>query len=149
MTSVLLSLWQTLTRGKRKLMFAMRQRTNNFIKAKDFLVQLVPLYYELVQALPDADRNTQLDLVCDTPNGIINVEVQVDPQNYWDIRILAHVSGLFHGQFPKGFAWLQLETGLTNVKVKRVIGVSLFEKPPVEPGNVQAILPWYSGGMGG
>lgn len=137
-------LMQDIDKGKKKV--DVRDETTNvqLHQAKNFLVQLAPLYYELVQALPDADRNTQLDLVCDTPNGIINVEMQVDPQNFWDIRILSHVCGLFHRQFPKGFAWSQLETGLTNTKVKRVIGVSLFEKAPVTPSSVQAILPWYS-----
>lgn len=137
-------LMKDIDRGKQKI--DVRHETTNIQlhQAKDFLVRLAPLYYELVQALPDADRNTQLDLICDTPSGIINVEMQVDPQNFWDIRILAHVCGLFHRQFPKGFAWSQLETGLTNTRVKRVIGVSLFEKAPVAPSSVQTILPWYS-----
>lgn len=109
-----------------------------------FLNELSPLYHELVQAIPDRERNTQLDLVCETDTGLINVEVQVEPQDFWDVRILDHACGLFHRQFAKGFQWSQLETDndIRN-KVKRVIGVSIFEKPPVSPASVHALLPWY------
>jgi hypothetical protein len=111
----------------------------------DFLTRLAPLYHELVQAIPAGERNTQLDLVCQTATGIVNVEVQVDPQDFWDIRILDHACGLFHRQFSKGFRWSQLmEDADISRKVRRVIGVSILEKPPVSPESVHALLPWYN-----
>lgn len=109
-----------------------------------FLNELSPLYHELLQAIPDRERNTQLDLVCETDTGLVNVEVQVEPQDFWDIRILDHACGLFHRQFAKGFQWSQLESDRDiHNKVKRVIGVSIFEKPPVSPESVHSLLPWY------
>lgn len=114
-------------------------------KLQQFIKDLSAQYFELLHAFPSLERNTQLDLVCQTDTGIINVEVQVDPQDFWDIRILSHVCGLFNRQFPKGFEWSKLETDPRIIsKVRRAIGVSIFEKPPVNPENVQAYLPWYN-----
>lgn len=110
-----------------------------------FLQELSPLYHELLQAIPDVERNTQLDLVCETDTGLVNVEIQVEPQDFWDIRILDHACGLFHRQFPRGFQWSDLSSDVDiRHKVKRVIGVSIFEKPPVSPESVHALLPWYT-----
>jgi hypothetical protein len=111
----------------------------------EFLTKLVPLYTDLVDAFPEAERSTPLDIVCKTRHGLINLEVQVQSQNYWDIRILHHVCGLFHRQFVKGFQWtdLQSEDNIGS-KVKRVIGVSILQNAPVDPQTVTKLLPWYS-----
>jgi len=70
--------------------------------------------------------------------------VQVAPQDFWDIRILAHACGLFQRQFPRGFEWSRLANDhRVALEVKRVIGVSIFEKPPATPESVHAIFPWY------
>ena len=53
-------------------------------KALAFMYQLAPLYTELSTALPSAERQTQLDIVCETSYGLVTVEMQVSPQNYWD-----------------------------------------------------------------
>ena len=114
-------------------------------KLQKFIKELSAQYFELLHAFPKLERNTQLDLVCQTDTGIINVEVQVDPQDFWDIRILSHVCGLFNRQFPKGFEWSKLESDPRIIsKVRRAVGVSILEKPPVNPENVQAYLPWYN-----
>lgn len=114
-------------------------------KLQQFIKELSSQYFELLHAFPSLERNTQLDLVCQTDTGIINVEVQVDPQDFWDIRILSHVCGLFNRQFPKGFEWSKLEEDPRGIsKVRRAIGVSIFEKPPINPENIQEFLPWYN-----
>ncbi|WP_085783728.1 Rpn family recombination-promoting nuclease/putative transposase [Candidatus Nucleicultrix amoebiphila] len=120
-------------------------RTNRSMgKMREFLKQLAPIYYHLVASLPAEERNTQLDLICKTRFGLINVEVQVEPQNFWDIRILDHVCGLFHRQFPKGFKWSELKTDVDLAdKVRKVVGISLFEKPPKVPHHLHQLLPWY------
>lgn len=107
-------------------------------KLQQFIKELSSQFSELLYAFPNLERNTQLDLVCQTDTGIINVEVQVDPQDFWDIRILSHVCGLSNRQFPRGFEWSKLEGDPQIIsKVRRAIGVSIFEKPPVNPENVQ------------
>ncbi|ARN85359.1 Rpn family recombination-promoting nuclease/putative transposase [Candidatus Nucleicultrix amoebiphila] len=120
-------------------------RTNRSMgKMREFLKQLAPIYYHLVASLPAEERNTQLDLICKTRFGLINVEVQVEPQNFWDIRILDHVCGLFHRQFPKGFKWSELKTDVDLAdKVRKVVGISLFENPPKVPHHLHQLLPWY------
>jgi hypothetical protein len=93
-------------------------------KLQQFIKDLSSQYFELLHAFPSLERNTQLDIVCRTDTGIINVEVQVDPQDFWDIRILSHVCGLFNRQFPKGFEWSKLEEDTTIIsKIRRAIGV--------------------------
>ena len=109
-----------------------------------FLRDLSLGYQQLLRAIPSAERNTQLDIICQTEDGLINIEVQVEPQNFWDIRILSHVCGLFHKQFPRSFAWSQLQNDphVSN-KVRRAIGVSIFEKAPVHQSDVRDMLHWY------
>ncbi len=138
------ALMEDIAKGEKEIEVRNKKTNYPLKQYARFLNELSPLYHELVQAIPDRERNTQLDLVCETDTGLINVEVQVEPQDFWDIRILDHACGLFHRQFAKGFQWSQLESesDIRN-KVKRVIGVSIFEKPPVSPESVHALLPWY------
>ena len=116
------------------------------VRALDFVKSLAPKYYQLTQAVPDAERNTQLDIVCKTNNELINIDIQLQPQNYWDIRILDHICGLFHRQFGRGFRWSELENGFIgwDIKVRRSIGISILEQAPTHPENVTRILPWYN-----
>ena len=109
-----------------------------------FVGELALHYHQLLHAIPGAERNTQLDVVCETKDGLFNIEVQVEPQNFWDIRILSHVCGLFQRQFPRSFGWSELENdpGISK-KVRRAVGVSIFEKAPVHQSDVHELLPWY------
>ena len=109
-----------------------------------FWVELARHYDQLLLAFPDPERNTQLDLVCKTEDGLINVEVQVEPQDFWDIRILAHVCGLFERQFPRSFKWNQLvsDPGISH-KVKRAVGISIFEAAPKGNRDLRERLHWY------
>ena len=101
-------------------------------------------YHQLLYVIPGAERNTQLDVVCETKDGLVNIEVQVEPQNFWDIRILSHVCGLFQRQFPRSFRWSELDNDpAISKKVRRAIGVSIFEKAPVHQSHVHERLPWY------
>lgn len=137
-------LMDDLAKGEKEIEVRNKKTNYPLKRYANFLNELSPLYHELVQAIPDRERNTQLDLVCETDTGLINVELQVEPQDFWDIRILDHACGLFNRQFAKGFQWSQLESDSDiKSKVKRVIGVSIFEKPPVSPESVHALLPWY------
>ena len=95
--------------------------------------------------IPGTERNTQIDVVCETKDGLVNIEVQVEPQNFWDIRILSHVCGLFQRQFPRSFGWSELENDPDiSKKVRRAIGVSIFEKAPVHQSGVHELLHWYN-----
>ena len=110
-----------------------------------FVGDLALHYHQLLYAIPGAERNTQLDVVCETKDGIVNIEVQVEPQNFWDIRILSHVCGLFQRQFPRSFGWSELEDDPEiSKKVRRAIGVSIFEKAPVHQSGVHERLHWYN-----
>ena len=113
-------------------------------RALQFMQDLAPLHAQLSAMIPSPERQTSLDIVCRSSYGLINVEMQVEPQNYYDLRILDHVCGLFHRQFGRGFRWKELENN-DNIseKISRVVGISLFEKPPKYPETVQALLPWY------
>jgi hypothetical protein len=53
--------------------------------------------------------NRAIALFIDEKTHHFFLKVQVEPQNYWDIRILSHVCTLFGRQFIKGFSWKQLE----------------------------------------
>ena len=109
-----------------------------------FVGELALHYHQLLHALPGAERNTQLDVACETKDEVVNFEVQVEPQNFWDIRILSHVCGLFHRQFPRSFGWRELENDREiSKKVRRAIGVSIFEKAPVHQSGVHELLHWY------
>ena len=109
-----------------------------------FVGEIALHYHQLLNAIPRAERNTQLDVVCETKDGLVNIEVQVEPQNFWDIRILSHVCGLFQRQFPRSFRWSELENDPDiSKKVRRAIGVSIFEKAPVHQSDVNKRLPWY------
>ncbi len=111
---------------------------------ENFVGELALHYHQLLHALPAAERNTQLDVACETNDEVVNFEIQVEPQNYWDIRILSHVCGLFHRQFPRSFGWKQLENDRNiSKKVRRAIGVSIFEKAPVHQSGVHELLHWY------
>ncbi|RZI45230.1 hypothetical protein [Candidatus Finniella inopinata] len=120
-------------------------KTNRSLPSLEkFLGELALHYRQLLHAIPQAERNTQLDLVCETQDGLVNIEVQVEPQNFWDIRILSHVCGLFQKQFPRSFGWSELEKDPDiSKKVRRAIGVSIFEKAPVHQSGVHDLLPWY------
>jgi len=125
------------------------QITNNITKRslprlQAFVGDLALHYHQLLNAIPGAERNTQLDVVCETKDELVNIEVQVEPQNFWDIRILSHVCGLFQRQFPRSFRWSELENDPDiSKKVRRAIGVSIFEKAPVHQRHVHERLPWY------
>ena len=125
------------------------QITNNITKRslprlEAFVGDLALHYHQLLNAIPGAERNTQLDIVCETKDELVNIEVQVEPQNFWDIRILSHVCGLFQRQFPRSFRWSELENDpAISKKVRRAIGVSIFEKAPVHQSHVHERLPWY------
>jgi hypothetical protein len=109
------------------------------------LGELALHYHQLLYAIPRAERNTQLDVVCETEDGVVNVEVQVEPQNFLDIRILSHVCGLFQRQFPRSFAWSELENDPDiSKRVRRAIGVSIFGKAPVHESDVRERLHWYN-----
>lgn len=121
-----------------------RQHQDLLHQALGFIRKLAPYYHDLSAAIPSAERQTRLDVVCKSSYGLINVEIQIAPQDYWDLRILDHVCGLFHRQFSRGFKWEEFETNAkVSEKIMRVVGVSLFVKPPIYPENVEALLPWY------
>ena len=52
--------------------------------------------------------------------------------------------GLFQRQFPRSFGWSELENDpdISN-KVRRAIGVRIFEKAPVHQSDVHELLHWY------
>jgi mRNA-degrading endonuclease HigB of HigAB toxin-antitoxin module len=51
---------------------------------------------------------------------------------------------LFQRQFPRSFRWSELENDPDiSKKVRRAIGVSIFEKAPVHQSHVNEHLPWY------
>ncbi len=109
-----------------------------------FWVQLARHYDQLLLAFPDPERNTQLNLICETEDGLVNVELQVEPQDFWDIRILAHVCGLFERQFPRSFKWNQLTRDPDiSKKVKRAVGISIFETAPKGNSALHERLHWY------
>ena len=125
---------------------ALRERQNQDLlqKALSFTHKIAPYYQDLMAAIPSVERQTRLDVVCKSSYGLINVEIQIAPQDYWDLRILDHVCGLFHRQFSRGFRWKEFEENVAvSEKIMRVAGVSLFVKPPIAPENVEALLPWY------
>ncbi len=94
--------------------------------------------------IPGTERNTQLDVVCETKDGLVNIEVQVEPHSFWDIRILSHVCGLFQWQFPRSFGWSELENDPDiSKKVRHTIGVGIFEKTPTHQSDVHELLHWY------
>jgi len=115
------------------------QKKSQLVELHKLIIALSDRFDELADAIPQKERNTQLDILCQTKNDLVNVEVQVVPQNFWDIRIMAHACGLFYRQFPKGFSWSNLEGNNSNIK--RVIGISILETPPSKPNQVP--LPWY------
>ena len=109
-----------------------------------FLGELALRYQQLLHAVPLSERNTELDIVCKTKDGLVNIEVQVEPQDFWDIRILSHVCRLFQRQFPRSFKWSTLDKDADiSSKVRRAIGVSIFEKAPVHQAGVHELLHWY------
>lgn len=109
-----------------------------------FWVELARHYDQLLLSFPTPERNTQLDLVCETDDGVVNVELQVEAQDFWDIRILAHVCGLFQRQFPRSFRWNELvyDPDISQ-RVKRAVGVSIFEAAPKGNSDLRKRLHWY------
>jgi len=105
--------------------------TNRTLPAgRTILKRLGELSGKLEAMLPTNERGSVMDVVCTSDLGIYNVEVQVVPQDCWDIRILHHVCGLFHNQFRVGMTWEGLAKDREiGDKIKRVIGVSIFAKP--------------------
>eukprot|EP00961_Rhodomonas_salina_P302195 3940747-Rhodomonas_salina.1 len=123
-----------------------RNRTTNrpLPAGKEILHKLGDLKEDLQTMLPTDERGSVMDIVCTSDLGIYNVEVQVVPQDCWDIRILHHVCGLFHKQFRVGMTWEGLaKDHAIGDKIKRVIGVSVFAKPPRYSGFLANHLPWY------
>lgn len=121
-----------------------RQIRSLLAGAVDFVKALAPKYYQLTRAVPCAERETKMDIVCKTETEFINVDVQLQPQNYWDVRILDHICGLFHRQFKRGFEWSDLEKGLEDGTIRRSIGISILDQAPKYPEKVTEILPWYN-----
>jgi predicted transposase/invertase (TIGR01784 family) len=119
-----------------------RDTLMEFIK---FMQELTPKYYDLINALPSLERNTQLDVVCETATGFVNIEMQVLPQDYWDLRILHHVCGLFNRQFSRGFRWTDLGSDVAvSKKIKRAIGVSILEDVSYNLNYLSNSIPWYN-----
>eukprot|EP00961_Rhodomonas_salina_P281773 3807634-Rhodomonas_salina.1 len=104
--------------------------------------QLADLKDDLDELLPMDERGSVLDLVCDTEHGIIHAEVQVQPQNSWDLRIMHYACGLFHRQFKRGMRWDSMHKDPNlETKIKRVVAISIFDRPP-QNSSLQELLPW-------
>mmetsp|Transcript_33131 Transcript_33131/g.67305 ORF Transcript_33131/g.67305 Transcript_33131/m.67305 type:complete len:220 (+) Transcript_33131:203-862(+) len=101
--------------------------TNRTLPAgRTILKRLGELSGKLEAMLPTNERGSVMDVVCTSDLGIYNVEVQVVPQDCWDIRILHHVCCLFH-KFRVGMTWGGLAKDCEiGDKIKCVIGVSGF-----------------------
>jgi predicted transposase/invertase (TIGR01784 family) len=140
----IIDLMKEVAEGRTQFQVRNTKTKHNWSSLQKFLIEIATHYHQLIQALPSSERNTQLDLLCRTDDGLINVEIQVEPQDFWDIRILSHVCGLFQRQFPRSFQWTDLiDDEAIAGKVKRAIGVSIFEKAPDYKKTVHA-LPWYA-----
>uniref|UniRef100_A0A7S3M3C7 Response regulatory domain-containing protein n=1 Tax=Spumella elongata TaxID=89044 RepID=A0A7S3M3C7_9STRA len=97
---------------------------------------------QIQDMVPSPLRNTTLDLICVAKDEIVNVEIQVVQQNYWDLRVLDHACGLYHSQFPRSYAWSDLEKASTD-KPRRVICISIFDRAPSNQAKVAGLIPWY------
>jgi hypothetical protein len=120
-------------------------KITNIESLESFLWELDLHYHQLLYAIPGAERNTELHVVCETKDRLVNIVVQIEPQNFWDIRILSHVCGLFERQFPRSYGWSELENNLDIISEKdqRAIGVRIFEKAPVHQSGAHELLHWY------
>ncbi len=83
-------------------------------------------------------------MVCEIGDGLVQIEMQVEPQDFWDIRILSCVCRLFQRQISRGFAWKQLvQDKNMSFKVGRVVGISIFANAPSHQSKLREYLPWY------
>eukprot|EP00961_Rhodomonas_salina_P215495 2910891-Rhodomonas_salina.1 len=96
-------------------------------EATEVLHCLSLLSKDLIDLLPMNECSSVLDVICETQNSVINVEVQIEQQNTWDLRIQHHAYCLFHRQFKQGMDWTSMpsnrELGST---IKRVVAWLTF-----------------------
>ena len=106
------------------------------------LDELACLHYnQLLHAVPSPERKTELNVVCKIKDGLINIALQVDPQKLWDIRIMAHVCGLFPKQLACFFKWSSLEENENISDIIRRSIVKIFVKPSRHQAGVQKLWP--------
>ena len=113
------------------------------------ILQCLSFVYEL---FPDKDRFTTLDIVCSTADRIINTEIQVSSQFFWDLRMLVHGGGLVFKQILKGLRWEEISPyGQTSNKhgeeapaFRETIVIGLLVTTPVaRPAETISFMPWY------
>ena len=103
--------------------------------------QLSSLFKSLILDIDELlveDRSTRVNVLCETPTEVINVEIQVVPESFWDVHIVPQVCEIFSDQFRRGFEWKTLEADVATASTKktkkskanelpkRVIGISLL-----------------------
>jgi predicted transposase/invertase (TIGR01784 family) len=93
--------------------------TSHTIPEGGAFVQNIAEYYEdLRQAFPKQERNSQVDFICILDDrDYALVEVQVQPQKFWDERALSYAMSLYTKQLHVGKKWDDL---------KRVVCINLL-----------------------
>ena len=107
-----------------------------------FTQKLAPIFYQLQLSLPKTEKNARIDVFCETEHSIIDIEVQIIPQDFWDMRILYHICNMFARQFSKGLSWHD-PSSFKDAKIRKVIGISLLSKPPKGDEMLMDQFPWY------
>src|SRR5260221_6218216 len=99
--------------NKKNLRIQVRDSTDQWKAIPDgvkILKELSEVFPEVREAVPDQERNSQLDVVCQLSNDdFVLVEVQVAHQDYWDDRALAYAGAFYGNQLKKGGEWEDLK----------------------------------------
>jgi predicted transposase/invertase (TIGR01784 family) len=74
---------------------------------------------DLRSAFPSAERNSQMDILCETNTGLVTIEFQIAKQEYWDDRAMAYIAGVYARQLVPGLKW-------ETESLDRVMGINLL-----------------------
>ena len=96
-----------------KISFPNRKNTHRIERIKEY-IKYIPM---VKKVLPPKKYTGSMDCICETDKGMIVVEMQVVPQNFWDRRAVAYISNIYGNQLSRDQGWEDL---------KPVIGINLL-----------------------
>ena len=103
------------------LIGVMDQSNSSFVKDENatiFFNEMRSHFGDIQKSFPKDRYNGTMDLVCKADNDkYVMVEMQVTPQNCWDMRALAYVANVYGNQLRKGGDWNH---------IKEVIGINIL-----------------------
>ena len=89
-----------------------------YTRGTEFLKTLVSHFLDMRKAFPRPHYDGKMDFICNLDTGEkAIVEMQIMPENNWEMRMLAYLAASYSNQMRQGMQWEEIRT---------VIGISIL-----------------------